>query len=123
MVLREMHSVNIGGLVQRLIEALKEDQGDSQSSCQTYDDALMLWILFIGRVASTCSGEALYFTKGLHCICRAKRFQSLDEMEEVIDEVGPGLQSFRKQTAEIWTEISVLRGDAPRHVKVPPYGA
>ncbi|KAE9370179.1 hypothetical protein N431DRAFT_492325 [Stipitochalara longipes BDJ] len=110
MVLREMHSVNVGSLVRKLRGALQEDLGDSWQDFKNrkYDDGILLWILFVGRVASTGSEEEQYFIQGLDCVCRVKHFRSLNEMEEAIDKSGPGLQYFRKQSAEIWTEVSML---------------
>jgi len=118
MVLREMRSVNIGPLVRRLMKALKEDSGDSWQGRKStkYDDGILLWILFIGRMASTGKEEEQYFTKEMEYICRIRHFQSLIEMEEAIDVVGPGLQSFSKQCAVIWDEISLIRRGGLSHV-------
>ncbi|PMD46001.1 hypothetical protein L207DRAFT_204708 [Hyaloscypha variabilis F] len=120
-VLREMHSVNIGILVRKLLESLQEDLGDLwqyQKNCQ-YDDGVLLWICFIGRVASTSIEEKQVFTQGLKLICKEKNFETLTEMEEVIDKTGPGLQSFSKQSAELWIEFSALRGGESSHVPIP----
>jgi Fungal specific transcription factor domain len=109
MVLREMRSVNIGGLVRRLIEALQEDLGDTfLDPKKRYNEELLLWILFTGGVASTSSEEKQYFLQALGYICRERQFRSRAALEEAIDKVGPGLQSFSTQSAEMWTEMALL---------------
>jgi hypothetical protein len=109
MVLREMHSINIGGLVRRLIDAL---QGAPSNSFQELigmpDNKLLLWILFIGGVASKKGEEREYFVQRLGCICSDRTYQSRADFEEAVDKVGPGLQSFTKQSAEIWIEMWLL---------------
>lgn len=115
MVLREMHSVNIGSLVRRLIDALKKDLGDLWQDLEEsrYENGVLLWILFVGRVASVSGEEKQYFMQGLEFVCNAKHFETLSEMEKAIDKVGPGLQSFSEQRAEMWTEVNALRrGDS-----------
>jgi hypothetical protein len=114
MVLREMHSINIRGLVRILIETLQGALGDSfQELVLRSDNELLLWIFFIGGVASKSSEERGYFVRGLGSICEARQIRSCVDFKEAVDKVGPGLQSFSKQSAELWTDMAARNSLPP----------
>ena len=54
MVLREMHSINIGGLAHGLIETLQTifEDDSFQELAGTFHSNVLLWVFFIGGVAS-----------------------------------------------------------------------
>jgi hypothetical protein len=110
MVLREMHSINIGGLVHRLTETLQTilEDDNFQELAGTSHSNVLLWVFFIGGVASQDSGEGRFFVEGLQHICSARQFRSKIEFEEALDKVGPGMQSFSQRSAELWTEMLLL---------------
>jgi hypothetical protein len=110
MVLREMHSINIRGLVHRLTETLQTVLEDDhfQELAGTSHSNVLLWVFFIGGVASQDSGEGRFFVEGLRHICNARQFRSKIEFEEALDKVGPGMQSFSQRSAELWTEMLLL---------------
>jgi hypothetical protein len=111
MVLREMHSINIGGLVHRLTETLQIILEDDhyQELAGTSHNNVLLWIFFIGGVASKDSGKRRFFIEGLRHICTAQQFWSKIEYETALDIVGPGVQSFSQRSAELWTEMLLLQ--------------
>lgn len=120
-VLREMHSINIAGLVHRLIETLRDTLGDCfQELIRNSRNVLVLWILFIGGVASKSSVGRRIFMQALGYICRERNFRSHIDFVEEVDRIGPGLQFFGGQSAEIWTEISLLevKPGEPQYVPV-----
>lgn len=69
---------------------------------------ILLWIFFIGAVASQGSSERRYFVQGLNRIYRAKQFRCKVGFEEALDKVGPALQSFSQQSVELWAEMLLL---------------
>jgi hypothetical protein len=107
MVLREMHSINIGGLVRRLTETLRTifEDDHPQELAGTSHSNVLFWVFFVGGVASQDSGERRFFVEGLRHICSAHQFRSKIEFEEALNKVGPGMQSFSQRSAELWTEM------------------
>jgi Fungal specific transcription factor domain len=109
-VLRDMRSINTGGLIRRLAEALhnKFHTGHFEAPPGSSCSDVLLWIFFIGGVASQGTEERRYFVQGLNRLCQRRQFRCKDEFEEAIDRVGPGLQSFSQQSAELWAEMLLL---------------
>jgi hypothetical protein len=108
-----MHSTDIARLGHRLIETLCDTLGDCfQELMRNFENEFVLWILFFGGVASKSSVERRYFVKTLGYICRARNFRSHIELVKEVNSIGPGLQYFGEQSAEIWMEISLLEGGA-----------
>jgi hypothetical protein len=109
MVLREMRSINIGGLVRRLVAVLRTASGDSISKASLgIGEDFLLWVLFIGGVASRNTEDRQFFILGLGRLCQLKHLRSHVEFEEAVDKVGLGLHSFGTQSAELWTEALLL---------------
>jgi len=109
MVLREMHSINIGGLAHGLIETLQTifEDDSFQELAGTFHSNVLLWVFFIGGVASQDSGKRRFFVEGLRHVCSARQFRPKIEFEEALDKVGPGMQSFSQRSAELWTEMLI----------------
>ncbi|TVY44003.1 hypothetical protein LSUB1_G001775 [Lachnellula subtilissima] len=105
-VLRAMPPLNLGSMVSRLTDTLRRTLiFDSGGLFNHPNLNLLLWTLFIGRVASRNVGERLYLLGKLVRVCGFLDLRRNADFEKCLDEVGPALQPFKTECEEIWKEV------------------
>jgi len=111
-VLREMPPLNLGVMVTRLVGAVKVivDFGPTEL-LNSHLLAILLWALFIGRVASHDADEKEYFLEGLIYVCECLDIRQNYDFRKCLDSVGPALQPFGAQFEEAWVAIEELNND------------
>jgi hypothetical protein len=108
-ILREMPPLNLDGLVSRLVGAIKVSMDCGPAGLLNRRRlGILLWILFIGRVASRDPDERGYFLGELVHVCECLDIQQKSDFRKCLDCVGPALQPFSVQCEETWAAIEEL---------------
>jgi hypothetical protein len=105
-VLKLMPTLNIKGLVIRLIGALKSvsPSRHAETSIRSHLSVL-LWIVMIGRLNAYGADDIRYLMEELVVVYRYLSFKENIHLQRYLDEVGPMLQPFRQQCEEILTQM------------------
>lgn len=109
-ILRDMPPLNLNGLVSRLIGAMKIALNCGPAGfldCRHL--SILLWILFVGRVACRDVEERQLFLEELVHVCGLLEIRHKSDFWKCLDNVGPALQPFRRQCEETWAAIEELK--------------
>jgi len=116
-VLRAMPPLNLGSIVSRLTDTLRTTLSlDSDRLFNHPDLNILLWTLFIGRVAGRNVGERRYLLGELVRVCGFLGLRRSAEFEKCLDEVGPALQPFKTECEEIWIEIEDFKSTESHYI-------